>query len=248
MSSAMHHPPSGCHAMTSTPPSRWHVIAGPHPDPPGPSGARRAPRGVPGPGRPVRENSGNSGFRPGPPGSPPGAPRDPPGAPWEPPDGPHGGSRDVQNGFRWATFGGPGGGSPLGVPRGPPGGPGCAHFFGYLITLPVGTKWDKIWDKIRTPRDTPFGPYPGQDGGGRGHWPWDEVGSAIMGSSAKGRVRCDGSPRASTARGGSIHPEGRALGKRKMRQHRAGRTGCGASDVEPRVGEIVDAECPTVRP
>merc|ERR1712212_518602 len=150
--------------------------------PSGPSGALRGPegpRGVPGPGRPVRENSGNSGFRPGPPGSPPGAPR-------ETPDGPHGGSRDVHFHMRWATFGGPGGGSPLGVPRGPPGGPGCAHFFGYLITLPVGTKWDKIWDKIRTPRDTPFGPYPGQDGGGWGHWPWDEVGSAIMGSSAKG--------------------------------------------------------------
>ena len=58
-------------------------------------------------------------------GHPPRPPRGPPGPP------PHPGGPE----------GGPGGvpGGPPGTPPGP-GGPKSAHFFGYLITLPVGTK------------------------------------------------------------------------------------------------------------
>ena len=52
----------------------------------------------------------------------------------------------------------------LGPPRGPPGGPPgggqkSAHFFGYLITLPVGTDFGTFFDP---PRDRPlFGGPPG---------------------------------------------------------------------------------------
>ena len=71
-------------------------------------------------------------------------------------------------------------GAPGDPPRrgGPPGGPGGVHFGGYLITLPVGTKWIfgffgifAPWDRIPphpprytppdTPPDTPLGPPPG---------------------------------------------------------------------------------------
>ena len=113
-----------CHAV---------ALAGTQPGPP--SGAPRP--GAP-PGRPRGKFPG-----PGPPG--PGAARGAPGGPKWPPAGAP----------KWALFGpssyikynrkwGVQGGTPLGVLLGPggpggPGGPKSAHFFGYLITLPVGT-------------------------------------------------------------------------------------------------------------
>ena len=59
----------------------------------------------------------------------------------------------------------PPGGPPGGVPRGPPRGgprgapraPGGVHFRGYLITLPVGTKWDT---GFLAPRDRVIQGYP----------------------------------------------------------------------------------------
>ena len=40
----------------------------------------------------------------------------------------------------------------MGPPGGPPGGQKSAHFFGYLITLPVGTKFGTIFGPPRDPR------------------------------------------------------------------------------------------------
>ena len=103
----------------------------------GPSqGPLRDPlRGAPGgPGRPGKK-SRIFGPR-GPPG--PGPPGGPPGAPRGPLRGPPAGGLYICILYIW---GGPQGGPPGGPPGGvPPGGPKCAHFFGYLITLPVGTK------------------------------------------------------------------------------------------------------------
>ena len=87
--------------------------------------------------------------------APPGAPRAPPGRPpGAPPGRPHFGPIRgyytifcIRNGGYPPLPGGPSGGALLGPPGGlPPGGQKSAHFFGYLITLPVGTKfWDNFW-------------------------------------------------------------------------------------------------------
>ena len=103
--------------------------------PPGPPGA-------PGQARP-REISGGgkSGDARGPPGPPA------PGRPG-PKNGPFRAIYIVflitQGGFR---------GGALLAPPGPPGGQKSAHFFGYLITLPVGTVWatffhPPFWDNL----------------------------------------------------------------------------------------------------
>ena len=66
----------------------------------------------------------------------------------------------VQN---WVHFGTPG--HPPG--GGPPGGTKSAHFFGYLITLPVGT----VWRLFSTPPGTPhFGHFGGLSGGQSSGW------------------------------------------------------------------------------
>ena len=104
------------------------------------------PSGTPVRGPPARGPPGGPrGEISGPPArGPPGRPGRPRGPVW----GPQYGhpkwalSGPFLMGF-YNQMGGPGG-TPLGVhfgPRGPggPGGPKSAHFFGYLITLPVGT-------------------------------------------------------------------------------------------------------------
>ena len=134
-----------------------------HPPPGHPPGGRRAGAG----------NSGAGNFRP-PARAPPGrrgAPRDPPGdPPGTPPGTPLGTPREglprepiyILFVLLGPILGGPGDppwGPPWGPPRAPPrgaprapppGGQKSAHFFGYLITLPVGTVWatfsDPPWD------------------------------------------------------------------------------------------------------
>ena len=125
-------------------------------------------------GTPARARSGPpraGGPAPGPPG--PGGPRGPPGR--GPPGDPRGPLRDPHFGAQpgqyiiiLLTKGGPQGGPQGGAPGGAPGGQKSAHFFGYLITLPVGTK---IWD-FSTPRD---GAKMGGLGGIWGVSDWDSV-------------------------------------------------------------------------
>ena len=130
--------------------SDYRVIRGsPEPRPGTPSGT---PSGTPRPGLPrgpppppAREISGPGPGRP--PGAP-GAPRDPPaGAPRDPQNGPFLGPILLYFDIRTPLLGGPARGALLG-PRGPgtPGGQKSAHFFGYLITLPVGTVWATFSD------------------------------------------------------------------------------------------------------
>ena len=143
-------------------------------DPPG--GPRGAPGGTP-PGGP-------RGAPGGPPrGGPPGGPR----AGGNFPGGPGGaragrgapGARAPARGPRGAPGGAPWGapvrtiiyrradlgpGAPGGLPGGPRGAPGCtksAHFFGYLITLPVGT----VWALFSPPPGAPPGPPRAPPGG-----------------------------------------------------------------------------------
>ena len=114
---------------------------------PGPPGPRRGGRGkFPGPGR----------AGPRAPGAPPGDPAgDPSGTPvWGPILGPVWGPYiyifivldPPSGGPIWGALCAPPGG-PRGAPR--PGGQKSAHFFGYLITLPVGT----VWALFFPPRD-----------------------------------------------------------------------------------------------
>ena len=110
----------------------WGPLRDPPPGPPGgprPGGGKFSPRGPPG-APPAR--------------GPPGAPRGPPGGPPGTPPGPPAGGQYI---YYFLLLRGSPGGVPPGGPPGPrgappPGGPKSAHFFGYLITLPVGTK---IW-------------------------------------------------------------------------------------------------------
>ena len=119
-------------------------LLGPRLGPPG----RGAPRGA-------RENFREiSGPGPGRRGAPRGprfwAPRDPQnGAPKWAQNGPYIWNIRLEPPFRGAPPGGA-----LCAPRGvPPGGQKSAHFFGYLITLPVGTVWatfstPPFWDSL----------------------------------------------------------------------------------------------------
>jgi len=144
-----------------------------------PAGARTVTRPRTGPRQgpsqgplrdPLRDPSGGPGrpgekipdFRPpGPPGpgAPRGAPRGPPGTPPGPP-----GWGPIYMSF--VHLGGSPGGPPGGPPGGvPPGGPKSAHFFGYLITLPVGTKIGIFSTFFRGPKWAKMG-VPGGDRGG----------------------------------------------------------------------------------
>ena len=98
--------------------------------------------------------------RPGAPGAPPGGPDGPPGRASRTPL--LGGPIYIYLYYSGGYFGGYPGGCILGPPAGgPPGGPKSAHFFGYLITLPVGTVW-AIFSGPGTARQDPhFGAYPG---------------------------------------------------------------------------------------
>ena len=128
------------------------------PDPPPEGGPGGVPGGVPGGGK--FRGGGNSapggpgrGGRPG--GSRRGS-RNPPG----------GGPPNIYFPYGWPFLGGE-------PPGGPRGGPRGAHFLWYLITLPVGTKWDKMgksvfftfWDKMATGGSDP--PFRGGSRGGR---------------------------------------------------------------------------------
>ena len=129
----------------------------------GPTGAHsETPPGPPSRGPP-------GGAPPGPPGRPPGAPRPAPrpGAPRGPLRAPR---RGPKMGPFWAKIayfsyysGGIWGVPHLGPRRGvPPGGPKSVHFFGYLITLPVGTK---IWTFLAPPGPPKMGVWRGYTGG-----------------------------------------------------------------------------------
>jgi hypothetical protein len=126
--------------------------------PPGPPrksltpGGGKFPGNFPGPGAPPR------GTPPGtPPGDPPG---DPPGTPpGDPILGPPGEAlyiyygipRPPRMGVPEGALCAPPGGPPRGgVPRAP-GGQKSAHFFGYLITLPVGTVWSLFFGFLGHP-------------------------------------------------------------------------------------------------
>ena len=162
-------------------------LRGPPRGPParGPPGA---PRGPPGPGAP-------------------GAPRGPPGAPRGDP------GNGAQNGPLLIHFNiqlGVPGGYPPGAPRGacPPGGQKSAHFFGYLITLPVGTK---IWTFFSGGQNRPPGPG-AQNGGSRrgylGGMVWGSVystaGTALcLGRTGKGAQLRRDPPRLFSAVGGT---------------------------------------------
>ena len=177
---------------------------GPSPGPPGrgrPRGAGREISG-PGPGRP-------GGAR-GRPGSPP------PGPPRTPQNGPFLGpiytifvlETPLLGGARWgALLGSPG--------AGPPGGEKSAHFFGYLITLPVGTVWGHF-------SDPPFwailGGYPGTPAEGsvyRTHWT-HPVGHSWAGP--LGRRASDGYPLGGLSPNGWYVPSGRGPPSRQGRK------------------------------
>ena len=138
-------------------------------DPPG------SPPG-PGPG----ETPGAGKFpapargRPGRPRGAPGAPRAPPGAPpGRPRFGPIPGLYILYLYYSGGVSPPPRGGRPgctFGLPGGlPPGGQKSAHFFGYLITLPVGTVWATFSDP---PPDPPYGAIP------PGWGPWSDARSS----------------------------------------------------------------------
>ena len=131
---------------------RWHRVGRPYPW----ALWARGVRGGPPPGRgypmgglggaPPAPGRSRSPYPPGAGGTPPGPPGGVP--PWDTPPG-----------------------HPPGTPRDPPG----AHFFGYLITLPVGTKMGhffgtEFWDKFRGGTKRPTvgryaGGYFGENGG-----------------------------------------------------------------------------------
>ena len=121
---------------------------------PGPP-SRAGPRAGPGPGR--APGAPRPGRPPGgAPGAPPGRPR---GAPGRPRRDPHFGPFLAQIDYILYLEGGFWGGlkpppkTPPGppLPGGCPGGQKSAHFFGYLITLPVGTVWATFFDPPGTP-------------------------------------------------------------------------------------------------
>ena len=124
------------------------------PDPPPRAGPGPAPAPGRAPGAP----------RPGPPpGGAPGAPRGAPGSPLPgPPFLALLGQIYTILLLIWGFWGVPGHPpkTPPGTPPGRPprGGQKSAHFFGYLITLPVGTVWATFFDPPGTPH---FGPPPG---------------------------------------------------------------------------------------
>ena len=192
-----------------------------------PSGAPG--RGLPG-GLPGGAGKFPGNFRPraGPPG----------GAPGTPILGPRGTPKmGPKMGPIWALinriYGSdpPPGGPSLGVHfvppgGGPPRGAKSAHFFGYLITLPVGT----VWGLFFGPRDTPG---LGQFGG----YPWYHLRWAVFihqlccygWAGALGRRASDGYPLAGLTANGWYVPSGRAPPSRQGRksaQHRevAGRS------------------------
>ena len=112
------------------------------------------PRGGPAPGRQNGPKFGpENRAKIGPKKGVPGTPCTTNISIWHPPEW-------VQN---WVHFGVPGATPPGGVP-------GCAksaHFFGYLITLPVGT----VWRLFSGPRKPPIlGHFGGQSGGQASGW------------------------------------------------------------------------------
>ena len=122
--------------------------------PPGPPG--RDPPGGP-PGARGRPGAARGRGRPGGARGRPGTPRR--GLPGTPQNGPFLGPIYTIFYITDPPFGGPRRGALLG-PRGPgtPGGQKSAHFFGYLITLPVGTVWGP---PAGPPGTGPFWGYPG---------------------------------------------------------------------------------------
>ena len=137
---------------------------------------RGVPRGVPGgpPGGAPRGAPPPRGGPRGPPrGAPRGAPRGPPGgppgapkrAPRDPPKRPLCSTPSTTliygNGVPRPPQKRPQNGPPRGPPGGPPrGGQKSAHFFGYLITLPVGTVLGQFSGPPRDPPGTPPGDPP----------------------------------------------------------------------------------------
>ena len=130
---------------------------------------RDPPAGPPGPGRPAGKFRGGK-FRP--PGRPPGGPpRGPPGSPpgtplGTPPGTPFWGLiyiLFVLQGVSGAPPGTPPGDPPGGPPGRPPGGAKSAHFFGYLITLPVGTVWAIFSGPGTAPLEPPIRAIPRQN-------------------------------------------------------------------------------------
>ena len=139
-----------------------------------------APSQTPRPGGPPGPPPARAPAPPGRPGGPPGAPRAPPPGgrkkckKWAPGHFPVKQRKMAFLGLFWpnilsfilemgvqgvyppgCTFGPPRG-APGGPPRAPPG-QKSAHFFGYLITLPVGTDFGTFFGP---PRDTPLGQTP----------------------------------------------------------------------------------------
>ena len=113
-------------------------------------------------------------------------------------------------------------GPPRGPPGGPPGGPKSAHFFGYLITLPVGTVWALFFGPPGTPQVGPYRGYVGWDSAYRSHgtelarYGW---------AGALGRRASDGYPLDGLTANGWYVPSGRAPPSRQGRksaQHREG--------------------------
>ena len=145
------------------------AVSGHHPGtPPGPP--RGGPRGGVPPGGARARGGGNSAPAGAPPGGAPGgAPEGGPGGyPQNPPFGGHIIFISSLEGGSWGVT--PGGAPP---PRGAPRGPRGADFLWYLITLPVGTKWDKMeksvfftfWDKMGSGGSDPH-PMGGPGGAG----------------------------------------------------------------------------------
>ena len=172
--------------------SIWGLWKGLSEDPLGPppgTPSQGPPGGPPGPGP-------GPGRAPGAPGRP--ARRPPPGGPARPPRGPENRAifGPILGGLYILLYSCRGG--ILGVPQDPPkspprgrapGGEKSAHFFGYLITLPVGTVWALFLDPPGTPPGPPFGPYPGSTPGapsvgGRLLWP-DKGGGQATGPFAR---------------------------------------------------------------
>ena len=110
--------------------------------------------------------------------------------------------RPIQRGWRpygdpwWGVQGRPGGKGQNrphpGCPRGAPGGPILRIFGGYLITLPVGTKWDifahpAFWHKIGVRRDmahlTRRGSYGRRPGGTQSGYPGGGIGTGELSAS-----------------------------------------------------------------
>ena len=173
--------------------------------------------GTPRPGAPPGGGAGNFRARAGAPGGRPGAPREPPaGASQDPPKWPLLGAyiyyiciRNPPSGGRplGCTFGLPGGGTP--------GGQKSAHFFGYLITLPVGTVWGHFFGP---PFWAILGGYPGTPAEGsvyRTHWT-HPVGHSWAGP--LGRRASDGYPLGGLSPNGWYVPSGRGPPSRQGRK------------------------------